>query len=178
MSDKKLYGALAQFETASDVYEACKKVKNKGFLNWDSYSPFPIHGLDKAMGLKQSKLPWLVGIVSFICGVGSFILWTWMNAVDYKYNIAGKPFFSWPAYFLPAFECAVLSAAITCLIGMLVLNRLPQWYHSLFKSEMFTRATNDKFFISIEANDSKFHSVKTVEFLQELGATKVELVEE
>lgn len=178
MAENKLYGVLAQFETAQEVYEACKKVRDKGFSKWDAYSPFPIHGLDKAMGLGQSKLPWLVGAVALVCGLGGFILWSWMNAVDYKYIIAGKPFYSWPAYFLPGFECAVLSAAATCLIGMLALNRLPQFYHSLFKSEMFNKVTNDKFFISIEKNDAKFHPDKTVEFLKDLGASKVELVEE
>jgi hypothetical protein len=177
-SDKKIYGVLAQFETAADVYEACKKVRDRGFVKWDAHSPFPIHGLEKAMGLPQSKLPWLVGAVSLVCGLGGFLLWSWMNAIDYKYIIAGKPFYSWPAYFLPAFECAVLSAAATCLLGMLALNKLPQLYHSLFKSPMFLKATDDKFFISIEKSDLKFHPVKTVEFLKELGSTKVEFVEE
>lgn len=175
---KKFFGVLAQFESATDVYEACKKVRDRGFSKWDAYSPFPIHGLDKAMGLNQSKLPWLVGAVAFVCGLGGFLIWSWMNAVDYKFVIAGKPFYSWPAYFLPGFECAVLSAAATCLVGMLALNQLPQFYHSLFKSEMFSKATDDKFFISIHQDDSKFDSAKTMDFLRELGATKVELVEE
>lgn len=175
---KNIYGVLAQFETASDVYKACEKVRDRGFSKWDAHSPYPVHGLDKAMGLGQSYLPWLVGGVSLTCGLGGFLLWSWMNAVDYKFIIAGKPFYSWPAYFLPGFECAVLSAAATCLIGMLALNRLPQFYHSLFNSEMFSRATDDKFFISIEKADKQFHETKTADFLRELGATKVELVEE
>ncbi len=177
-SQGKVYGVLAQFETAQEVYEACKKVRDKHFVKWDAYSPFPIHGLDKAMGLGQSKLPWLVGLVALICGGGGFALWTWMNAVDYKFNIAGKPFFSWPAYFLPAFECAVLSAAATCLVGMMALNKLPQWYHALFKSKIFVRATDDKFFIAIEAADPQFHISKTADFLREIGASHIEVVEE
>ncbi|MES2614272.1 MAG: DUF3341 domain-containing protein [Bdellovibrionota bacterium] len=176
--NKKLYGVLAEFNSAAEVYEACKKVRAKGFTKWDAYSPFPIHGLDKAMGLGQSKLPWLVGGVALVCGLGGFLLWSWMNAVDYKYIIAGKPFYSWPAYFLPGFECAVLSAAATCLFGMLALNRLPQLYHPLFKSSMFNKVTDDKFFISIEKNDAQFHSDSIGEFLRELGANKVEFVEE
>ncbi len=81
-------------------------------------------------------------------------------------------------YFLPGFECAVLSAAIACLFGMLALNKLPQWYHSLFRSERFKKVTDDKFFIAIEAADPKFHAEKTMEFLKELGASNVELVEQ
>lgn len=175
---KMIYGALAQFETVPEIYHACEKVRDRGFLKWDAHSPFPIHGLDKAMGLPQSKLSWIVGATAAVCGLGGFSTWVWMNAVDYKLVIAGKPFWGLMGYFLPGFECAVLSAAIACLVGMLALNKLPQWYHSLFRSEQFKRATDDKFFISIEATDPKFHPVKTVEFLKELGATQVELVEQ
>ncbi len=174
----RVYGVLAEFETTSQLYVACERMKKKGFKNWDAHSPFPIHGLDKAAGIPQSKLPWFVGIVAAFCGVGSFCLWTWMNAVDYKYVIAGKPFFSWPAYLLPAFECAVLGAAITCLFGLLILNKLPQWHHSLFHSERFGRASNDKFFISVEKTDPLFHSQDTLQFLKDLGASHVEFVEE
>jgi hypothetical protein len=176
-NNKPIYGILAQFETAADVYHACEKVRDKGFLKWDAHSPFPIHGLDKAMGLPQSKLSWIVGATATICGLGGGATWVWMNAIDYKFIVAGKPFWGLTAYFLPAFECAVLSAAIACLIGMLALNKLPRWYHSLFRSEAFKRATDDKFFISIEANDPKFDAVKTSEFLRELGASQVEVVE-
>lgn len=176
--NKTLYGVLAQFETAAQVYHACEKVRALGFQKWDAHTPFPVHGLDKAMGIGQSKLPWIVACVSLVCGGGGFLLWSWMNAVDYKFVINGKPFYSWPAYFLPGFECAVLSAAIACLVGMLALNRLPQWHHSLFRSEAFKNSTSDKFFISIEAKDPHFNEVKTVEMLQNLGSSKVELIEE
>ena len=176
--NKVLYGVLGEFKSAKSLYEASKKMRDKGFSKWDAHSPFPIHGMEKAMGLNQSKVPWLVGGVSFVCGLGGFLTWSWMNAVDYKYVIAGKPFYSWPAYFLPGFECAVLSAAATCLFGMLFLNRLPQLYHPLFKSKMFKGVTDDKFFISIEKEDSLFHSSKTLDYLKELGAINVELVEE
>lgn len=172
------YGLLAQFETVPALYEACQKIRDKGFSHWDSYAPFPIHGLDKAMGLGPSKLPWLVGATAFVFGTGGFLTWSWMNAVDYKFVIAGKPFYSWPAYFLPGFECAVLSAAAMCLIGMLLLNGLPRFYHPLCRSDAFAKATDDKFFICIQESDPKFHLQKTADLLQELGATHVELVEE
>lgn len=173
-----LYCVLAQFETASQIYQACGRVKQEGFQNWDAYTPFPVHGLEKAAGFPASKLPWIVAATAFVFGMGGFLTWSWMNAVDYKYVIAGKPFYSWPAYFLPGFECAVLSAAIACLIGMLALNKLPRWHHPLFASEKFLNATNDKFFIAIEAIDPKFHADQTTEFLKNCGASHVEFVEE
>jgi hypothetical protein len=175
---KDIYGVLAQFETAADVYHACEKMRDRGFSKWDAYSPFPIHGLEKAMGLPQSKLPWIVGAVSLLCGGGGFALWSWMNGIDYQFIIAGKPFYSWPAYFLPAFECAMISGAATCLLGMMALNKLPQYYHSLFRSSAFSRATNDKFFIAVEAKDPKFDLETTPQLLKGLGASHVELVEE
>jgi hypothetical protein len=138
---------------------------------------FPVHGLDKIMKLPQSKLPWIVGPVSFICGVGGYLIWVWMNAIDYKYVIAGKPFYSWPAYFLPGFECAALSAAIACLFGLIFLNKMP-FYHSLFKVDMFKQVTNDKFFISMQANDPKFNLGETEMFLKKIGASNIAQMEE
>lgn len=175
-SQAPVYGVLARFETTKEIYHACKKVRDRGYTCWDAYTPFPVHGLDKASGLPQSKLAWIVLAVAGFCGVGSFLLWTWMNAVDYKFVIAGKPFFSWQAYFLPGFEVLVLTGAIATFVGMLALNKLPQWYHPLFRSEIFKQATDDKFFIVIESKDPKFSSEKTQEFCKELGASHVEVV--
>lgn len=175
--DKKIYGLLAQFDSTSSLYTACKTVQEAGFTKWDAHSPFPIHGLDKIMKLPQSKLPWIVGGFSLICGAGGYLSWVWMNAIDYKYVIAGKPFYSWPAYFLPGFECAALSAAIACLIGLIFLNKL-SFYHPLFKIDMFKQVTNDKFFISMQASDPKFNLAETEIFLKKIGASSIMQMEE
>lgn len=175
-TEQKFYGLLAQFEAPGELYQACKYVQQAGFTKWDAHSPFPIHGLEKVMKLPQSKLPWIVGVVALICGGGGYLIWSWMNAIDYKYVIAGKPFYSWPAYFLPGFECAVLSAAIACLIGMIVLNKL-HLYHPLFNVPMFNHVTNHKFFISVQVDDPKFNLVETEKFLRKIGASNVVPVE-
>lgn len=175
---KKLVGLLGQFETPAALYDACKKVKAQGYKKWEAHSPFPIHGLEDAMGLKPSLLPWIVAATAAVCGIGGFLLWSWMNGVDYKYIIAGKPFFSWPAYFLPGFECAVLSAALACLMGMMALSRLPQLYHPLFTVPRFRRASDDGFFIYLESQDSLFQKEDATTLLNELGATAIDPVEE
>lgn len=175
-TEKFFYGLLAQFESPSALYNACKHVQGAGFMKWDAYSPFPVHGLEKVMKLPHSKLPWIVGFVSLICGGGGYLTWTWMNAVDYKFVIAGKPFYSWPAYLLPGFECAVLSAAIACLIGMIILNKL-HLYHPLFNVSLFNQVTNNKFFISIQSDDPKFNLIETENFLRKIGASNVVQVE-
>lgn len=175
--DKKIYGMLAEFETVTELYNACKNVQDAGFTKWEAYSPFPIHGLDKIMKLSPSKLPWIVAVVAFVCGTGGYLSWTWMNAIDYKFVIAGKPFYSWPAYFLPGFECTVLSAAIACLIGMIALNKL-HLYHPLFKVERFKQVTNNKFFISVQSTDPKFNVVEIETFFKKIGASHIMQMEE
>lgn len=174
----KLYGALAEFETTHAIFEACKKVRDAGFLHWDSHTPFPVHGLDGAMGMKRSKLPFIVLVLALSGAAGGFLLQTWTSVVDYPWVVSGKPHFSWPAYIPVTFELGVLFGALGAVFGMLGLNKLPQLYHSLFHSKRFERASDDRFFISIEARDPKFDKSKTVAFLKEIGATSVELIDE
>ena len=173
-----LFGVLAEYASPRDIFHACEKVRDAGFEKWDAHTPFPVHGLNKAMGLRASKVPW-VALVMGLTGVGgALLLQWWTSAVDYKLIIAGKPYFSWPAFVPICFEVMVLFAALGAVLGMFHFNRLPQLYHSLFRSKRFERASDDRFFISIEAVDPKFDSEKTAQFLKELGATHVELVDD
>jgi Protein of unknown function (DUF3341) len=171
------YGALAEFDTTEAVYHACEKVRDRGFEIWDAHTPFPVHGLDKAMGIKPSKVPWIVLILALCGGSGGFALQAWINLEAYPMVISGKPYLSWQAFMPVTFELSVLLGAFGAVFGMWFLNRLPQWYHPVFKSKRFEKATDDKFFISIEATDPQFHREKTVAFLKEIGAKNVELLE-
>lgn len=173
----RTYGILAEFTSASAIYQACEMVRDRGFKHWDAHTPFPVHGLDKAMGLAPSKLPWIVLVMALTgttCGMG--LQW-WINVIEYPQVISGKPFFSWPAFIPVTFEITVLLGAFGAVFGMFGLNKLPQHYHSLFRSSRFAKVTDDKFFISIEARDPKFDPEATTKLLQDLGATHVELVE-
>ena len=174
--DEKLWGVLAEFESAADIFHACEKVRDEGYTNWDSYTPYPVHNLDKAMGLPASKLPWVVFFMGMLGATGGMTLQWWVSAVDYPIVYAAKPFFSWQAFVPITFELGVLFAALTCLFGMLHFNRLPQYYHPLFASERFEKVTDDKFFIAIETADSKFDLEETVDFLRSAGATNIEMV--
>jgi len=176
MADEKQFGVLAEFNDATELYYACKEVRDAGFTKWDAHSPFPIHGLDGAMGLSRSLVPW-IGLVGGLTGAaaGMFLQW-WTSAVDYKIYIAAKPYFSWQAFIPITFELMVLFAALGAVFGMFALNRLPQHYHPLFSSERFERATDDKFFISIEAADPNFQDGETANFLAGIGAAHVETV--
>jgi hypothetical protein len=172
-----IYGIVAEFATASDLYHACERVRDEGFTRWDAHTPFPVHGLDKAMGLRRSPLPWIVLVMGLSGAAGGFILQWWVHASAYPLVISGKPYFSWPAFIPITFELGVLFAALGAVFGMLGLNRLPMLYHPLFQSKVFEQASDDRFFISIESWDPRFDPSATGTLLESLGAQSVELLE-
>ncbi len=174
----KLYGLLAEFETPHKLVDAVEKVRDQGFSKWDVHTPFPIHGMDGAMGIRGSRLPFIV-LIGGLTGLvlATFMQW-WTNAVDYPFIISGKPLFGLPAAFPVMFELTILLSAFATFFGMWGLNKLPKWHNPLFNNDRFRRATQDRFFIAIEADDPKFNLEKTREMLVSLGSTAVEEVEE
>ena len=171
------YGILAEFAAPADVYKACERVRHAGFTRWDAHSPFPVHGLDKAMGLRRSQLPWIVLVMALAGGTLGFCLQWWVHASAYPLVISGKPFFTWPAFIPVTFELAVLFGALGAVLGMLGLNRLPMHHHPLFQSKVFERASDDAFFISVESWDPRFDPSDTRKLMESLGARSVELLE-
>jgi hypothetical protein len=137
-----------------------------------------VHGLDKAMGLRDTRLPWVV-LVGGILGAASAILMQWwMNAVDYPFVIGGKPLFGLAAQIPIAFELTVLFSALACVVALLAFNNLPRFHHPAFRSSRFRRVTNDKFFLIVEAADPRFDAVRTADLLSSLGAAHVEWLED
>ncbi len=178
MSKPSLFGYLVEFEDVTTILNAAREVRDEGYTKWDTHTPFPIHGMDGAMGMKMSILPWLVFGGGFMgCTLAMLLQW-WMNAYDYPYLVSGKPLWSIPAFIPVTFELTILFSAFGAFFGMLALNQLPELYHALFTSERFRRATSDRFFISIEAKDPRFDLEKTRAFLETLGGTAIETVEE
>ena len=171
------YGLLAEFATPADLYSACEQVRDAGFTRWDAHSPFPIHGLDRAMGLPRSPLPWIVLVMGLIGAALGFGLQWWVHSDAYPLVISGKPYVAWPAYIPITFELGVLFAALGAVLAILGLNRLPMHYHPLFRSKVFERVTDDAFFISIESWDPRFDASATGKLLESLGARSVELLE-
>ena len=172
----RVFGALAEFGDPHALYTACEKVRDAGFEKWDAHTPFPVHGLDDAMGLRPSKLAWICLVCGLSGAFGGFMLQVWVSTVAYRQMIAGKPYLSWQAFVPVTFELGVICCALAAVIGMLVLNRLPRHHHPLFNSLRFEAVTDDKFFISIEADDPRFDEAKTTSFLKEIGADHVEIV--
>ncbi len=175
---RRLWGYLVEFETPGQLLAAARRVRDAGYTRWDAHTPFPVHGLNDAMGLRPTRLPWIValaGLTGALLGLG---LQYYTNAFDYKLVISGKPFFSLPANIPVMFELTILFAAVAAFVGMIVLNGLPQWYHALLAQRRFRRTTADRFFISIEAADGQFDARRTKTFLEALGGSAVEAVED
>ena len=174
----KVVAVLAEFSNVDAITHAAIEVRKAGYTRFDVHSPFPIHGIDAAMGIQPTILPWLVMFAGLAGLVGSLGMQWWMNAHDYQFMVSGKPFFSLPAFIPIIFECTVLCASYTAVFGMLMLNRLPMLYNPLFKIERFRRVTSDRFFLAIDATDPKFQQAATSQLLNELGADAVEAVED
>ncbi len=176
--EKTLYGYLVEFDSASATLKAAEQVRDSGYKKWDVHTPFPVHGMDDAMGIRPTILPWIV-LVAGITGlvVGLFMQW-WTNAVNYPLIISGKPLFSLPANIPVIFELTILFSALATFGALFALNNLPEWYHPVFTSKTFRRVTTNRFFIAIEAIDPKFDSVQTREFLDRLGGISLEQVED
>ena len=177
---KRVYGYLAEFESASALFKAAEKLRDAGFRKWDCYSPYPIHGLDGAMGMKRSILPWFVFFGGMTGTATAFTLAYVTQVVIYPTVVQAKPanIFTIPAFFPIMFELTVLFAGITTLFGLLGLIQLPRLNHPLFASDQFQRVTDDGFFIAIEARDPQFSPIQTRDLLAEIGGTNIELVEE
>ncbi len=178
MAKPKTFGLLAEYDTPKAVFKACEKVRDAGYQRWDSYTPFAVHNLDKAMGLKPSMLPWIV----FFCGMTGasfgFLLQYWASAIAYPLIFQGKQYFVFQAFVPVTFECGVLFASFGSLIGMMGLNGLPRFHHPLFNSARFARVTDDRFFIAIESVDPRYDAEKTRKLLESTGALSVEEVED
>ncbi len=172
--ENKMYGVLAEFRNPKELIDAAKKINQNGFRKYDTFSPFPIHGIDKAMNLPKSKLGWIVGIHGLIGLVGAFAMIYYMMVVDYPLNISGKPLMNIPAWIPVIFELTILLSAFGAVFGMFFLNGLPRFNHPLFNSENFKKATDDGFFVCIEAEDPQFDADKVQTLLKDAGGTNIE----
>ena len=173
-----LVGVLAEFSSPGTVYKAAESLRDSGYKAFEVYSPFPIHGMDDAMGLKPSPLGWIVLCGGFLGILTALTLQTWVATTAYKLVISGKPFFSYPAFVPVTFELMVLFSAFSAVFGMLVLNRLPQHYFPYFRSRNFKKVTSHGFFVSIDSVDPLFDKEKVGAFLSQLGGMNIEFIEE
>jgi len=172
MSDK-LYGLMAEFDSATELVDAANAVREAGYTKTDAFSPFPLHDIDEALGVKRSILPVLVffgGITGLMLGIA---LQVFVHYIDYPLNVGGRPYLSWPSFVPPSFELTILAAGFTAVFGMLFLNGLPRPYHPVFNVSRFALASREKFFLIVEAADPQYSYDETRGFLEGLGPQEV-----
>ena len=177
-SAKELFGYVAEFGSAAELYHAAEKVRDAGFKKWDVHTPFPVHGIDHAMGLGKSWLSSVVLIGGVTGGILAFGLQYFTQVSLYPTVVQNKPtnIFTLPAFFPVIFELTILLAAFAALFGLLAFIQLPRWNHPLFESELFNKSSDDGFILVIESRDPRFKRDKTRSFLEEIGADEIEAV--
>ncbi len=166
-------GMVAEFEEEEALVAAVQRAYAEGYRAMDAFTPYPVEAVSDAMNFKKTKVPLLVLAGGVIGLVGGFFMQYWINVIAYPHNIAGRPYNSWPAFIPVTFETTILLAALFAVIGLFALNGLPQPYHSLFNVPEFAHASQDRFFLHIEAKDALFDSVKTRDFLESLKPSGV-----
>ena len=172
-----LYGIMAEFEGPNELVHAARRTFEAGYRRINGYSPYPIEELSEAVGFTHTSLPLIVFIGGLLGAVGGFFMQYWIEVINYPINVGGKPYNSWPAFIPITFECTVLAAAFSAVLGMLLLNKLPQPYHPVFNAPNFALATRDRFFLVVEANDPKYDHDTVVEHLKSLNALEINDVE-
>lgn len=172
----KTYGLIAEFESPGLLMRAAEALRAAGYREYDCHSPFPVHGMDEAMGLSHSPVGVIVGIFAVFGAIAGMTLQWWVTTIEYPLVISGKPFFSFQAYIIITFALFVLFGAFAAVFGMLGLNKLPRWHHPLFDAEHFRKASDDGFFVSVEARDRLFDETATRNLLESLGGRNIEAV--
>jgi len=172
----KIHGIGAQFDSARDLYLAAQKVRDAGFKRWDVYSPFPIHGMDAAMGLKGSRVSFFSLCGGITGALSAFVLVYYTSAINYHLVVQGKPYFAFEPTFPVFFELTILLTAFFTVGSMLAMNLLPRLNHPVFNWEKFSRVTDDGFFLVIESSDPLFSEKETPALLGSLGGRNVEKI--
>jgi hypothetical protein len=176
VNTRGLYGAVGEFYDENDLLAAIEKIRGQGYSKLEAYTPFPVHGIDEALGSKPSRLGWFV----LCCGAtgvtaAATFIW-WAGAISYPIIVGGKPLFAFTFSIPIMFELMILSSAFGSLYGMLGINRLPQFYHPIFNYTDSERITDDGFVLAIEASDPMFDAEESVKALESVGASQVEVV--
>jgi hypothetical protein len=173
MDTEKPFALVGAFETPAEITRACAALRDAGYRRFDAHTPFPVHGLEKAMGLPPSPLPWIVLACGITGGLFAFGLQSWVHLFGYAQNISGKPLFAYQAYVPVTFELTVLFAAFGTFFGVWGLSRLPRFFHPTMQHASFPGASDDRFLVSVESDDAQFDPRRTHALLVELGAADV-----
>ncbi|MBW1759996.1 MAG: DUF3341 domain-containing protein [Deltaproteobacteria bacterium] len=178
---------LAEYGTPNAIARAAMRVRDAGYQKWDCHTPYAMHGMDEAMGLKPTR----IGYISFIFGMiglaTAVFMMNYTNAFSfnllnigagYPLVVGGKPPGAFPSMVPIIFELGILLCGLSTFFGLLAIIKLPRHNHPIFESERFEAASDDRFFISIEVGDQKFNLDGTKALLEATDPISLELIEE
>lgn len=178
MTEASIYGIMAEFDNPTDLLHATEATYAAGYRKIDAYSPYPIEELSDAVGFHKTRIPLIVLCGAILGALTGYALQYWISAIDYPLNVGGRPYNSWPAFIIVTFEMTILFGGISAVLGMLVLNGLPQPYHPVFNNPRFASASRDRFFLCIEASDPQFELDSVQRLMQSFNALDVAEVED
>jgi hypothetical protein len=171
-----LLGLIGEFGTPEQLIDAVRSAQREGFRRLDTFTPFPVEGMPELLGLSRDhRIGWIT-IAGGIFGILAMLAIQLFVNVDYPLEVGGRPLFAWPAFAVVDFEIMVLCSVTFAVAGMLIINRLPKLYHPIFSTPRFGLASEDRFFLYIDATDPKFDPERTRAYLGSLGAWNVEPV--
>jgi hypothetical protein len=173
MAPEELYGVMAEFDSVEAILAAAKQAREAGYRTMDAYTPFPVDGLNEALGKPASRLPGLVLACGLLGAATGYLMQYYLSKFYYPINVGGRPLNSWPAFIPVTFELTILFAAFGAVLGMLISNRLPMPYHPVFNVPEFSRSQRDRFFLCIEKADPHFDFNETPKFVGQLGALSI-----
>ncbi|TWU56395.1 hypothetical protein Poly51_23050 [Rubripirellula tenax] len=177
-TDKKVHGIAAEYTSVDTLMDACRRVRDAGYTKTDAFAPFAVHGIDKALGIKPTKLPWIVLACGLTGTLTGLCMQIWMNGIDYPYIISGKPYISLPAFIPVAFELTILFASFGAFFGMWALNGLPKFSNPVFTDPRFDRVTDDRFFVYVDASDARYDRAGVEKLFSETGSEYITTVME
>ena len=169
MSDASVYGLMAEFDSPQELLTAAHKTNAAGYKKIDAFSPFPVEGLDEAIGFHKDSVALVTLIGGLIGGLSGYLLQYYVSVITYPLNVGGRPYHSWPSFIIVTFELTILFGGVSAAIGMLALNGLPMPYHPVFNVSEFAKASDSKFFLLVESSDPKYDTARTREFLKGLA---------
>lgn len=168
-----IYGVIAEFDSADQLLDATKRAYSEGYRKMDAYSPFPVHGLSEALGPDDNRIKWLIFLAGCAGVAAGVALEWWVSTQAYPHNVGGKPYWSWPLFVPPAYECMILFAAGAAFFGMFALNGLPKPHHPIFEAKRFELASQDRFFLCIESDDPRYDHEAAKTFLNGMPGAEV-----
>ena len=171
--ERKLVGLIGLYDDPDALIGAATKVRDAGYTSWDCHTPYPLHGLDDAMGLKPSPMPYITLGAGGVGAALAMLMQWWMSASDYPVRIGGKPLFSWPAFVPITFELFVLFAALATMGGMIFLTKLGSWASPLHDNDVMREVTTSRLGVVLDAGDAKFSEDGARALLEQTGCQDI-----